>query len=73
MQKQTLNISYLITFIVLGLITLFSSTSCQQCYTCTGQTDFGEVEREICGRKGDISPLVTHLQSDTNPWSCVKQ
>ncbi len=60
-------------FMALGIITMLSSTSCRQCYTCTGQTEFGEVEREICGRKGDITPLVTHLQSDTNPWNCVKQ
>lgn len=52
---------------------LLFGTSCQKCYVCKVQTEFGEVEREICGRKGDIQPLVSHLQSDTTgngPWTC---
>lgn len=63
----------LIPLTLIGFALLVSTSSCRKCYICKVQTEFGEVEREICGRKGDIQPLVSHLQSDTvgnGPWTC---
>jgi len=73
MQLKSPSTLRLIGLSVLFGFMVFATTSCYQCYTCTGQTDFGEVEKELCGRKGDISPLIQHLESDTNPWVCEKQ
>ncbi|MBT3648711.1 MAG: hypothetical protein HN542_10765 [Flavobacteriales bacterium] len=47
--------------------------SCQKCYTCSVQTDFGQVDREVCGRNRDIKNLITHLETDSvgyGPWIC---
>jgi len=53
------------------------SISCRKCYKCTAQTEFGELEREICGQKSNIKPLIDHLTSYTDstgggvgPWTC---
>lgn len=73
MQSKNLLTFRVIGYSLLFVSLVFTSTSCYQCYTCTGQTAFGPVEQEICGRKGDIAPLIQHLESDTNPWVCEKQ
>jgi hypothetical protein len=72
---QNLPSTYFMRFTILFSIAflLTASLSCRKCYTCTSQTAFGPVDRDICGRKGDILPLVQHLETDTlNPWVCEK-
>lgn len=60
-------------FLSVVLLAGFAGQGCRKCYTCTVQTDFGPVEREVCGRKSDVQGLINALESDTSgsgPWQC---
>ena len=62
--------------IILMSISICLLSSCRKCYTCTAQTEFGEIERQVCGQKSNIRPLIEHLTTyaDTaggvGPWDC---
>jgi hypothetical protein len=63
------------TFIIAAVLSLLGMLpSCNRCEQCTAtQGDFGEVTREICGRRAQRNQLVTELESDTigvGPWVC---
>ena len=48
--------------------------SCYKCIECTAnQEDFGDVTREVCGRKKARDILINELETDTigtGPWLC---
>lgn len=63
------------SFIIASAVLLIASLpSCNRCEQCTAtQGEFGEVTREICGRRAQRNQLVAELESDTigvGPWVC---
>jgi len=61
------------TILLVLAVSSLAASGCRKCYTCTVQTDFGKVKRQVCGRKGDIQGLINSLESDTTgngPWQC---
>lgn len=59
--------------ITAAFATLISLTGCWKCYECTASTEYGDVSRDVCGRKSNIQNLVRELESDTigvGPWIC---
>jgi len=56
----------LLTICLIGFIT----QACEQCYTCETDIGFGPVEKELCGKKKDVTENVQNLE--TTGWSCSK-
>jgi hypothetical protein len=56
------------------IVLLTVPSACHKCEQCTAtQGEFGEVTREVCGRRALRNQLITELESDTisvGPWIC---
>lgn len=59
--------------LVLGIVLVMPLSGCWKCSECTASTEYGEVTREVCGRKSNTQALIRELESDTvgvGPWIC---